>query len=162
MIDLYLESIGLINPTIVERDNNGKIERLESIGLDMASLVAFWKRCFDLNGHLFEKINLHCKSKDFNAMGQRTLATCRSVRDLLAEQGVECVIDDEWFKNSEFKDERFEQNMKNVLEIEKKNAVKEFAEKLKEKALSHCKIINCYELTFIEETINELLKDYEK
>ena len=60
------------------------------------------------------------------------------------------------------RNEKFEQNMKNVLEIEKKNAVKEFAEKLKEKALSHCKIINCYELTFIEETINELLKDYEK
>ena len=41
-------------------------------------------------------------------------------------------------------------------------AVEEFVEKLKEKALSHCKIINCYELTFIEETINELLKDYKK
>ena len=114
MTDLYLESIGLINPTIVERDNNGKIERLESIGLDMASLVAFWRRCFDLNGHLFEKITLHCKSKDFNAMGGRTLATVRSVRELLAEQGVECVIDDEWFKDHEVK-----------------NAVKEFAEKLK-------------------------------
>lgn len=97
MTDLYLESIGLINPTIVERDNNGKIQRLESIGLDMASLVAFWRRCFDLNGHLFEKITLHCKSKDFNAMGQRALATSRSVRELLAEQGVKCVIDDEWF-----------------------------------------------------------------
>ena len=35
MTDLYLESIGLINPTIAERDNNGKIERLESIGLEM-------------------------------------------------------------------------------------------------------------------------------
>lgn len=114
MTDLYLESIGLINPTIVKRDNNGKIERLESVGLDMASLVAFWRRCFDLNGLLFEKITLHCKSKDFNAMGQRTLATCRSVRELLAEQGVECVIDDEWFKDHEVK-----------------NAVKEFAEKLK-------------------------------
>ena len=43
-----------------------------------------------------------------------------------------------------------------------RRAVEEFAKKLKEKALSHCKIINCYELTFIEETINELLKDYEK
>lgn len=30
------------------------------------------------------------------------------------------------------KNEKFEQNMKNVLEIEKKNTVKEFAEKLKE------------------------------
>ena len=109
MVDLYLESIGLINPTIVERDNNGKIERLESRGLDMASLVAFWRRCFDLNDHLFEKITLHCKSKDFNAMGGRTLATCCSVRELLAEQGVECVVDDEWFKDHEVKNEEAEQ-----------------------------------------------------
>lgn len=109
MTDLYLESIGFINPTIVERDNNGEIERLESVGLDIASLVAFWRRCFDLNGLLFEKITLHCKSKDFNAMGQRTLATRRSVRELLAEQGVECVIDDEWFKNHEVKNEEVEQ-----------------------------------------------------
>ena len=109
MADLYLESIGLVNPTIVERDNNGKIERLESVGLDMASWVAYWRRCFDLNGHLFEKITLHCKSKDFNAMGQRTLATVRSVRELLAEQGVECVIDDEWFRNHQVKNEEAEQ-----------------------------------------------------
>lgn len=109
MTDLYLERIGLVNPTIVKRDNNGKIERLESIGLDMASLVAFWRRCFDLNGLLFEKITLHCKSRDFNAMGGRALATCRSVRELLAEQGVECVIDDEWFKNHEVKNEEVEQ-----------------------------------------------------
>lgn len=33
--------------------------------------------------------------------------------------------------------ERFLQNMKNVLEIEKKQAVKEFAEKLKEKVTSY-------------------------
>lgn len=108
MTDLYLERIGLINPTIVERDNNGKIERLESVGLDMASLVAFWRRCFDLNGHLFEKITLHCKSKDFNAMSQRALETCRNVRELLAEQGVECVIDDEWFENRKIKNEEVE------------------------------------------------------
>ena len=109
MTDLYLERIGLVNPTIVERDNNGKIERLESRGLDMASLVAFWRRCFDLDEHLFEKITLHCKAKDFNAMGQRTLATVRSVRELLAEQGVECVIDDKWFKNHQVKNEEVEQ-----------------------------------------------------
>ena len=215
MTDLYLESIGLINPTIVKRDNNGKIERLESLGLDMVSLVAFWRKCFDLDGLLFEKITLHCKSKDFNAIGRRPIPQCLSVRELLAEQGVECVIDDEWFKGKEENDykqkliateerydtltktsvealekknerikelqaeieilklqnkkmgeafdsldkkydslklelelaqachkekcaefnklgnEKFEQNMKNVLEIEKKNAVKKFAEKLK-------------------------------
>lgn len=104
MTDLYLESIGLINPTIVERDNNGKIERLESVGLDIVSLVAFWRKCFDLDGLLFEKITLHCKSKDFNAIGRRPIPQCLSVRELLAEQGVEFVIDDEWFKGKEEND----------------------------------------------------------
>lgn len=47
-------------------------------------------------------------------------------------------------------------------DIIRKKAVKEFAEKLKEKALSHCRIINCYELTFIETTIDELLMEYER
>lgn len=131
MTDLYLERIELARPTIVKRDNNGKIERLESVGLDMVSLVAFWRRCFDLNGLLFEKITLHCKSKDFNAMGGRTLATCRSVREILAEQGVECVIDDEWFKGKEENDykqrlvateERYDTLTKTSVEaLEKKN-----------------------------------------
>ena len=131
MADLYLERIGLVGPTIVKRDNDGEIERLESVGLDMASLVAFWRRCFDLNGLLFEKITLHCKSKDFNAMGQRALATCSSVRELLAEQDVECVIDDEWFKGKEENDykqkfiaaeERYDTLTKTSVEaLEKKN-----------------------------------------
>lgn len=165
MADLYLERIGLARPTIVKRDNDGEIERLESVGLDIASLVAFWRRCFDLNGLLFEKITLHCKSKDFNAMGQRTLATCRSVRELLAEQGVECVIDDEWFENREVKSEQFERNMKNVLEIEKKNAVEEFAEKLKKKVHNYYPSIDSYctsKHVILVKDIDELLKEYEK
>ena len=48
------------------------------------------------------------------------------------------------------------------IDEQRKQAVKEFAERIKEKALSHCKTINCYELTFIEETIDELLKEYEQ
>lgn len=39
-------------------------------------------------------------------------------------------------------------------------ALKQFAERLKEKALSHCRTINCYELKFIEETIDETLKEF--
>lgn len=100
MTNLYLESIGFVKPTIVKRDNNGKIERIESIGLDIASLVAFWRRCFDLDEYLFEKITLHCKSKDFNAIGRRPMEQYSSVRELLAEHGVECVVDDEWFKGN--------------------------------------------------------------
>lgn len=131
MTDLYLESIWLINPTIVKRDNNGKIERLESVGLDIVSLVAFWRKCFDLDGLLFEKITLHCKSKDFNAIGRRPIPQCLSVRELLAEQGVECVIDDEWFKGKEENDykqkliateERYDMLTKTSVEaLEKKN-----------------------------------------
>lgn len=131
MTDLYLERIGFINPTIVERDNNGKIERLESVGLDIVSLVAFWRKCFDLDGLLFEKITLHCKSKDFNAIGKRPIPQCLSVRELLAEQGVEFVIDDEWFKGKEENDykqkliateERYDTLTKTSVEaLEKKN-----------------------------------------
>lgn len=131
MTDLYLERIGLINPTIVKRDNNGKIERLESVGLDIVSLVAFWRKCFDLDGLLFEKITLHCKSKDFNAIGRRPIPQCLSVRELLAEQGVEFVIDDEWFKGKEENDykqkliateERYDTLTKTSVEaLEKKN-----------------------------------------
>ena len=39
------------------------------------------------------------------------------------------------------------------------DSLKQFAEKLKEKALSHCRTINCYELKFIETTIDELLDE---
>ncbi len=47
-----------------------------------------------------------------------------------------------------------------LLQYQKELAVKEFAEKLKENALSHCRDINCYEKTFIETTIDDLLKEY--
>lgn len=51
---------------------------------------------------------------------------------------------------------------RNYVKEQKAQAVKEFAEKLKGKALSHCRIVNCYELKFIETTIDELLKEYVK
>ena len=65
-------------------------------------------------------------------------------------------------KNNQALDEKtIEYFVKHNEEI-RKEAVKDFAEKVKEKALSHCRTINCYELTFIETTIDELLKEYEK
>ena len=51
---------------------------------------------------------------------------------------------------------------KTELKQYKLQAVKEFSENLKEKALSHCKTINCYECKFIETTIDELLEEYDK
>ena len=56
------------------------------------------------------------------------------------------------------KSKRFESNMKNVLEIEKKNAVKEFAEKLKEVIHERDYIQGYAEIGLIEE-IDELLKE---
>ena len=53
-------------------------------------------------------------------------------------------------------------NLLKKQEFYEKDKLKQFAERLKEKALSHCRTINCYELKFIEETIDELLKEYEK
>lgn len=102
MIDLYLKSIGLNNPTIVEYNNNGRKERLESRRLDMYDLVTFWKKGFDLNLKFGENIILHCSSKDYNAMSQRTTAISKNVVELLAQQGVKCVVDDEWFEEIPF------------------------------------------------------------
>lgn len=60
---------------------------------------------------------------------------------------------------------RFASNMKSVLEIEKKNAVKEFAEKLKEKVHNYYPSIDYYctsKHVILVKDINELLKEYEK
>ena len=61
--------------------------------------------------------------------------------------------------------EKFEQNMKNVLEIEKKNAVEEFAEKLKKKAHNYYPSIDSYctsRHVILVKDIDELLKEYDK
>lgn len=72
-----------------------------------------------------------------------------------------------------FNEKRFENNMKAVLEIEKKQAVKEFAEMLKNRLsnCSGCYIPDCFEsptnefaynANEVEKTIDELLKEKQK
>lgn len=59
----------------------------------------------------------------------------------------------------------FASNMKSVLEIEKKNAVKEFAEKLKKKVHNYYPSIDSYctsKHVILVKDIDELLKEYEK
>ena len=61
--------------------------------------------------------------------------------------------------------ELFTQNMKNVLEIEKKQAVKEFAEKLKKKVHNYYPSIDSYctsKHVILVKDIDELLKEYEQ
>ena len=65
------------------------------------------------------------------------------------------------------KQEQFERNMKNVLEIEKKNAVKEFAEKLKKIVFEQGNPYNVPYEEFSQANvlfmvIDELLKEYEE
>ena len=56
---------------------------------------------------------------------------------------------------------KYAEALYNYIKEQKAQAVKEFLEELKEKALSHCRIINCYELKFIETTIDDLLYDWQ-
>lgn len=60
--------------------------------------------------------------------------------------------------------ERFLKNMKNVLEIEKRQAVKEFAEKLKRKAFDKDMFNDWKGATYVVlvREIDKLLKEYEK
>lgn len=78
------------------------------------------------------------------------------------KKALECCVN---YAKLQVKSEQFERNMKNVLEIEKKNAVKEFAEKLKEKFDGYeATSYNGYEEGFhdLQEEIDELLKEYEQ
>ncbi len=97
-INLYLEKLGLNNPTVVKRINkNGEIERLESRRLRIYETVKFWKHCFDIIWG--EKIILHCSTKDYRAMSQKALPTCSSVIELFEQAGVTCV-EDKYFKET--------------------------------------------------------------
>lgn len=65
--------------------------------------------------------------------------------------------------------EKFEQNMKNVLEIEKKNAAKEFASKLEDKAIDFLYSASVdghtgfdIHISDLCHMIDELLKEYDK
>lgn len=96
--DLYLEKIGLNNPTVVKRINrNGELERLESRGLRICDTVEFWKRCFNIIWG--EKIILHCSTKDYRSMSSKVFPTCSSVMELFEQAGVTCV-EDKHFKET--------------------------------------------------------------
>ena len=89
-------------------------------------------------------------------------------RELAKEQEacVECELKQSWelfVRDKEIdrlraESKRFENNMKSVLEIEKKNVVKEFAEKLKVNAIR----LSAIEKYHVCNLIDELLKEYEK
>lgn len=92
------------------------------------------------------------------------------IYDFLLKEDDKVEINAEGFKDCEVKNEKVKQNMKNILEIEKKNAVKEFADKVKEHINN--KVIEDFDdsesvqyytidLDEFETEIDELLKEYE-
>ncbi len=56
----------------------------------------------------------------------------------------------------------YESNIKSVLEVEKKNAVKDFAEKLKKSAQTNLDHFTGFQKVVLVEQIDELLKEYEE
>ena len=88
MIKLYLDSIGLIHPTRVSYNN----QVVQTYRLQPRDLVTVWKKCFNLNPGVGEYIYLICQQKEYYAMEQKTLASTKSMKELLEEQGVKCVL----------------------------------------------------------------------
>lgn len=77
------------------------------------------------------------------------------------EQSWELFVRDKEIDRLRAESKRFENNMKSVLEIEKKNVVKEFAEKLKARITKFIWRHNIPECVF-NDTMGDLLKEYEK
>ena len=77
------------------------------------------------------------------------------------EQSWELFVRDKEIDRLRAESKRFENNMKSVLEIEKKNVVKEFAEKLKARIT---KFTGRHDLSvrFFNDIVSDLLKRYEK
>jgi len=74
------------------------------------------------------------------------------------EQSWELFVRDKEIDRLRAESKRFENNMKSALEIEKKNVVKEFAEKLKVNAIC----LSAIEKYHVCNLIDELLKEYEE
>lgn len=100
-----------------------------------------------------EQLTRECKQQaETLAEEQEACAECE------LEQSWELFVRDKEIDRLRAENERFENNMKSVLEIEKKNVVKEFAEKVKEKAYTN----NYCQEVVLKDTIDELLKEYEE
>ena len=125
-------------------------------------------RCKDLNREALCIITEQGKEIE-----QLTRERNQQAEELAKEQEacVECELKQSWelfVRDKEIdrlraESKRFENNMKSVLEIEKKQAVKEFAEKLKAKLLAIFGKTICSDLDTedITDIIDELLKEYE-
>ena len=77
------------------------------------------------------------------------------------EQSWELFVRDKEIDRLRAESKRFENNMKSVLEIEKKNVVKEFAKKL-EARITKFTGLHDLSVRFFKDIVSDLLKRYEK
>ena len=81
---LYLRRIGLITPTVVEYGS----QILVTNQLDMEKTCNMWRWYFQLP--FFGNIDLYMTRHDFVVTEQRTLASCKSVKEILLDYGFVC------------------------------------------------------------------------
>ena len=146
--------------------NKDKVKKDEiKKGLECCSVVDFETGCSDCP----YRYRCGALAKDaLNIITEQEKEIEQLTRELAKEQEacVECELEqsrklfvrDKEIDRLRAESKRFENNMKSVLEIEKKNVVKEFAEKLKVNAIR----LSAIEKYHVCNLIDELLKEYEE
>ena len=81
---LYLRRIGLITPTVVEYGS----QILVTNQLDMEKTCNMWRWYFHLPA--FGNIDLYMTRRDFVVTEQKTLASCKSVKEIFRDYGFIC------------------------------------------------------------------------
>lgn len=90
---IICNSMGLNKETEVTSNER----RLVTQGLSIKQLCDLWKWYYNIPP--FEKVELvFTHYKDFSAIQQRTFADCRSVKEMLEEEGIICKSFDETWK----------------------------------------------------------------
>ena len=149
--------------------NQDEIKKYEiKKGLKCCSVVDFETGCSDCP----YRYRCGALAKDaLNIITEQEKEIEQLTRELAKEQEacVECELEQSWELLARDKEidrlraesKRFENNMKSVLEIEKKNVVKEFAEKLKARIT---KFTGRHDLSvrFFNDIMSDLLKRYEE
>ena len=131
-------------------------------------------RCKDLNREALCIITAQEKeieqlTRERNRQAEELAKEQEACVECELEQSRELFVRDKEIDRLRAESKRFENNMKSVLEIEKKNVVKEFAEKLKQAICDNTypyfdkngKPVNIWDTDGFDK-IDELLKEYEK